>query len=302
MLQDVIIAGYQGPRSILTRGLTAFAKACLPEAKMIADVTAEGMPAQDLFAGLQDGTFQIGYMASGYLAGQVPELGVLDIPFSVRNREDAYRRLDGAAGAHLSRAVRDAAGLVVLAYWDNGFRHLTNGHHPLRNPDDCVGMKVRTLNNQMYQDVMAAMGFEPVVTDVKELISACESGRVQAQENPLTNMLTFGLDRWHKHVSLTGHIFGVVLLVAHGRWFEGLDGAQQEAIFAAAKEATCLQRQLAQREDDDGLQTLAERGVRVLSPDEIDLEAFQAALADLRNAALSKLPQDLVDHYIGQSH
>lgn len=282
----------------MTRGLAEFADHCLPGAKMLADVTAEGITAQALFSGLQNGRFQIGYMASGYLAAKVPELGVLDIPFSVRDRDEAHRRLDGAAGQRLSDAVAEATDLVVLGYWDNGFRHLTNCDRPLRRPQDCAGMTLRTLNNQMYRDVMSAMGFEPVVTDVKELIAACASGRVQAQENPLTNMLTFGLDRWHKHVSLTGHIFGVVLLVVHGPWFEGLSTAQQREIRFAAKRATGLQRQLAKSEDDEGLAALKERSINVLAKDDIDLDAFELAVADLREAAISKLPRDLVAQYL----
>ena len=298
MAQDVIIAGYQGPRSILTRGLTAFAEASLPSATLLPDVTAAGISAQELFSGLDAGTYKVGYMASGYLTSRVPELGVLDIPFSVADRVQAQKRLDGAAGDRLAAAVRAGTNLVVLGFWDNGFRHLTNSVRAIRSPVDCRGLKVRTLNNQLYQDTMAAIGFEPVVTDVKELIEACETGRVDAQENPLTNMLTFGLDRWHRHVSLTAHIYGVVLLVAHRPWFEGLGADDQSDILAGARQSAGLQRRLAAEEDDAGLSVLGARGVEVLSADKIDLDAFRQAALPIRDRALARIPDELTELYL----
>ena len=298
MTNHVHIAGYQGPRSILTRGLAAFAEVSLPSATLIPDVTAEGATAQALFDGLEAGAYQVGYMASGYLSARVPELGVLDVPFGVTDRRRAFERLDKETGDRLAKAVARATNLAVLAFWDNGFRHVTNGVRPIRSPEDCRGLKVRTLNNRVYQDTMAAIGFEPVVTDVKELVSACETGRVDAQENPLTNMLTFGLDRWHGHVSLTSHIFGVVLLVANSDWLRTLEKEARAKLRAGAFEATLLQRRLAEEEDRSGLDQLRKRGIAVLTPDQIDLPAFRTAAEGIRRAAMSAVPGDLADKYL----
>ena len=298
MQRDVVIAGYQGPRSILTRGLAAFAEASLPTAKLIPDVTANGDSAQSLFDGLESGAYQVGYIASGYLTARVPELAVLDVPFGVTDRRRAFDRLDGSTGDRLAEVVAQATNLVVLAFWDNGFRHVTNGVRPIRSPEDCRGLRVRTLNNRLYQDTMAAIGFDPVVTDVKELVEACETGRVDAQENPLTNMLTFGLDRWHAHVSLTSHIFGIVLLVANADWFAKLEDSAISNLGLRALEATRLQRALAEEEDRIGLALLKERGISVLEAEEIDLKSFRAAAAGVRRAAMSGIPQDLADDYL----
>ena len=298
MTQDVVIAGYQGPRSILTRGLAAFAGVSLPSATLVPDVTAQGHSAQDLFDGLEGGRFQVGYMASGYLTARVPDLAVLDVPFSVTDRGRAQARLDGPAGRYLAQAVAGATNLRVLAFWDNGFRHLTNSLRPIRAPSDCRGLKVRTLNNRLYQETMEAIGFQPVVTDVRDLVDACRTGRVDAQENPLTNMLTFGLDQWHRHVSLTAHIYGVVLLVANGTWFDALPEADRSRLHEGAHQAAALQRRLAAEEDAAGLGTLAARGIDVLEPDQIDLAAFVAAAETVRSRIIDRLPPDIVGLYL----
>ncbi|MFY9510231.1 MAG: TRAP transporter substrate-binding protein DctP, partial [Rubrivivax sp.] len=253
------LAGYQGEVSILTTALRHLAQR-LADAGMAntlqADVTAGGEKAAALFAALEDGSRHIGYMASSYLSARVPELGVLDLPFSVGDRAAALAALDGEAGRLLRDAIVQRTGYQVLGFWDNGFRHLSNGQRPLRRPADCAGLVIRTLDSAQYRALLAALGFTPVTTDVKDLVQAVESGTVQAQENPLTNLLGFGLWRHHGHVSLSGHLFGLLLLLCPRVWYDSLSEAERQTLQAAAAEATALQRRLAAAQDDEALQRL----------------------------------------------
>lgn len=299
----VRIAGYQGEGSILTTALRGMAQALAGpgsglEPVFEADVTAAGEPAKQLFSSIEAGQRQIGYMASSYLTARVPALGVLDLPFSVNNRAMALAALDGEAGRLLREAVARDSGFHVLAYWDNGFRHISNALRPIATPADCSGLVIRTLDNALYRAMLAALGFSPVTTDVKELVHAVESGAVQAQENPLTNLISFGLWRHHPHVSLTGHFFGVLLLVCPRVWFEGLDATQRAVVEQAAADATAVQRARAAAQDSAALATLREHGVAVLTPDEIDLDAMRAATQALAEQQRCKLPAALLEAYL----
>lgn len=297
------IGGYQGPASVLTAGLTAFAdnlskSAAAPRLEIVNDVTTLGDTARSLFDGIEAGGYQIGYMASGYLTRTVPELGVLDLPFSVEDRHKAYAALDGRAGALLHEAIRARTGYRVLGFWDNGFRHLTNGRHAIRRPDDCSGLVVRTLDNRIYVETMAAMGFEPVVTDVRELKQAVASGAVDAQENPLTNSVLFGLHKHHGHTTLTGHFFGIVLFVCNAAWFDGQPGELKAEIERAAAIATAHQRRLAEDEDTQALAELRKEGVEAVEPDR---GAFRKACARIIERERADLPDDLVKAYLGEA-
>lgn len=295
------LAGYQGDTSILTAALRRLGQ-CLATAgqanEVQADVTATGEKAAALFASLEAGGRHVGYMASGYLSARVPELGVLDLPFSVSDRHAALAALDGAAGALLREAVARATGYEVLAFWDNGFRHISNGVRPLRTPADCRGLVIRTLDNANYRAVLAALGFTPVTTDVKDLVAAVESGAVQAQENPLTNLLGFGLWRHHPHVSLSGHLFGVLLLLCPRRWYESLEPAQREALHSAVVDATALQRRSAAAQNSEALARLRALGLAVLERDEIDLPALRAATSALAATQRQALPSALLRAYL----
>ena len=303
MPTPIIMAGYQGEASILTASLRALAQGLEAAGwdgpvELVPDVTQAGERAAELFASLEAGSRQVGYMASGYLSHRVPELDVLDLPFAVAERTQALSALDGAAGQLLRQAVERATGLRVLAFWDNGFRHVSNAVRPLRTPADCQGLVIRTLDSAAYREALAALGFEPMTTDVKDLVRVVETGTVQAQENPLTNLLTFSLWRHHPHVSLTGHFFGLLLLVCPRAWHEALDDRQRRALDAAVAAATSTQRALAQHQDETALTALRAHGVQVLPPQELDMAALRAATSAVSQALRARLPTELLQAYL----
>ncbi len=294
---QVRLAGYQGARSVHTRALGELA-ARLSAAGMApaleADVTAAGETARALFDGVERGGREACYLASGYLSARVPSLGALDLPYAAPDRARLFAALDGAAGARIAAELRAATGLVLLGWWDNGLRHLSNGRRPIRAPADCAGLSVRTLDNATYQAALAAMGLRPVVTDVLRLRAAVASGEVDAQENPLTNLLGFGLQEFHRFVSLTGHIQGVALLVANGAWEAALPGSLRDALHEAAAAATAAQRGFAAAEDALALAELRAAGVQVLEAAAIDIAAFRAACAPVAEAAARGLDPALL--------
>lgn len=298
------VAGYQGPASILTQALDTLVQSLRQHGwdsgiEFIANVTAQGEKAADLFAGVERGERHIAYMASGYLSAQVPELEVLDLPFAVQDRAQAFSALDGVAGQMLGQAVARRTGFKVLAFWDNGFRHVTNAVRPIAHPIDAQGIKIRTLDSALYRRILDAMGFEALTSDVKDLVAWVSQGTVQAQENPLTNFVGFELWRHHPHVSLTQHVFGLLLLVCPAAWYDGLNAQQREQLEEAVKAATAQQRHAAAEQDVLALNELQERGVQVLAPQEIDLEAFRSAVQAVDQQARAKLPAELVKAYLG---
>ena len=159
------------------------------------NVTDNGSPATGLLERVETGVMDVCYFASSYLAGRVPALAAFDLPFPGTDRVAAYRSLDGALGALVAQAVRRDTGYCVLGYWDNGFRHLSNRAHPIMHPRDCRGLTIRTLDNALHHAVFASLGFTPLTVDVRDLREAIQSGRVDAQENPLTNTVGFGVQQ-----------------------------------------------------------------------------------------------------------
>ena len=288
------LGGYQGESSVHTRGLRVLAAAF--EQRMgegttdvTPSVTDAGRKAADLLTMTESGELDICYFASSYLAGRVPALGVLDLPFQVNDRATAFAKLDGAGGDCLAQAVAQSTGYRVVAFWDNGFRHLSNAVRPIHTPQDCRGLKLRTLDNALHQEIFRSFGFEPKHIDVKDLPRAVETREVDAQENPLTNLVNFNLHKTHRHVSLTSHFFGVALLLVNRVAFDGWSIELRRALAESIAAATAAQREYAMAEDTHCLKVLRDDGVEIVPADEIDRDAFRAAAAAIVNREVARI-------------
>jgi TRAP-type C4-dicarboxylate transport system substrate-binding protein len=298
------IAGYQGPSSILSQGL-----ACLVETlksngwksdiDWLPNVTDHQEKAADLFASIENGSRHIGYMASGYLSARVSELEVLELPFTVDNRKTALSALDRTAGEILTKAVGQKTGFHVLGFWDNGFRHLSNSVRPIEHPTDAVGLKIRTLDSTLYRATLDAIGFQALTCDVKDLVAWIQQDVVQAQENPLTNFMGFELWKHHPYVSLTHHFYGVLLLVCPIAWYDTLDQEERQLVAHAVNTSTALQRQLAAEQDAITLVRMQDIGVKVLTKDALDMQAFHKCVESISLNARAQIPKDLIAAYLG---
>jgi len=296
--------GYQPARSVHTRALHALAASVARRAGDALRIEATenivatghkagGHKAGDLFGLVASGALDGCYFASSYLAGRVPALGVLDLPFQAASRAASFAALDGTGGSLLRAAVAGATPYRVLGYWDNGIRHISNGVRPIRRPADCAGLSLRTLDNALHQAAFRALGFRPEFIDVAELPRAVAERRVDAQENPLTNMINFGLQAYHPYVSLTGHLLGVALLLVNREQFDALPAALRGVLTEAVRESEMVQRAIAAEEDAACLKLLGEAGIAPVGPETIDLISFRMAMAEAVNTAAGNFAPEL---------
>jgi C4-dicarboxylate-binding protein DctP len=241
------------------------------------DVTTLGRKSIDLFDMVEREELDLCHFASSYLAHRVPGLAIFDLPFQTTSRKEIYPKLDGALGRLLAQEVAKKTGFVLLGFWDNGFRHLTNRLRQIRRPEDCRGLSIRTMNSAIHQATFRALGFEPRFIDVRDFPEAVRSGAVDAQENPLTNTVNFRIHETHRHVTTTGHFYGVTLVLGNRARIEGWPAPVREALRDAVAAATQAQRRFAQEEDAVCLKALAQAGVEVIGGEGFDREAFVTA-------------------------
>ena len=129
----------------------------------------------------------------------------------------------------------------MLGFWDNGLRNISNRLRPIRMPEDCKGIRIRTLPSEGYHAAFRALGMEPVTIDIRDFVEAIASETVDAQENPLTNMRQFGLQAYHRHVTMTAHFHGIALLLCNAKMLGTCAPEFREALARAASQATQAQ-------------------------------------------------------------
>ncbi len=298
---EIRFGGYQRPASVHTRVRHILEKKLteeLGEAVIFvfdSNIVERGQKASDLLSMVEEGSLDGCYFSSSYLAGRVPELGIFDQHFVVPDRQRAYAILDGSLGKHLAALVEEKTGYTVLDYWDNGFRHISNGIRPIRTPEDCKGLKIRTLANADHQRVFRALGFEPKVIDVRDLPKAVADGTVDAQENPLTNIYNFELYMTHRYVTLTRHLIGVAIALFNkdkvAAWPDDVrDGAKR-----AIRAATLAQRGFADEDDRICADKMIAEGVEIHELDAAGRAAFVEATKDDVAITRSNFSAELVD-------
>jgi C4-dicarboxylate-binding protein DctP len=291
----LIAQGYQGEASVHTRALRVFADTLAAQGfapTVTPDITASGRNATDLFTLTEAGEIQVMHFAASYLAHRVPALEVFDLPFRYAGRDGLLSALDGTLGEHLGRDVAALTGFHVLGFWDNGARHLTNRFRPIRTPADCSGLSIRTMNSALHQATFAALGMSPRYIDVKDYPAAVRDGAVDAQENPHTNTLNFGIPAHHPHLTPTGHFQGVSLFLANRAWLDTLPATDRHAVLSAAATATAAQRTFAAAEDASALARILAQGTAQTL--DWDRAAFVAATATVRDKAEARIDPALL--------
>ncbi|UST52553.1 TRAP transporter substrate-binding protein (plasmid) [Comamonadaceae bacterium OTU4NAUVB1] len=226
---------------------------------------------------IRTGALDLSANSQGAVATAVPEYAAFGMPFLFSTPADAFRLLDGALGKELAdKSV--AKGMVVLGYWDNGIRHMTNSKRPIVKVDDMKGLKMRTPPDAVLVDIMQALGADAQQIKFAELYVALQQGVVDGQENPLVNFHASKLYEVQKHLALTSHMFQMTPLLMSKRSWDRLTNDDRKALTEAAAEATTLQRKLSQDADDKLLDDLRAKGVQVTKVDKAEFAKATAVV------------------------
>lgn len=228
-----------------------------------------------MITALRTGALDMSANSQGAVANVVPEYAAFGMPFLFSSQAHAWKIMDGPAGKELADKSAEK-GLIVLGYWDNGIRQMSNSKRALLKPEDLKGLKMRTPPDAVTVDIMQSMGAEAQQIKFSELYVALQQGVVDGQENPLVNIWAGKLHEVQKYISLTGHKYELTPFLIGKRSWDKLGDADKKIIQEAAAEATALQRKLAQESDEKMLGELKAKGVQI---DKVDQGPFMTATA-----------------------
>jgi len=175
------------------------------------------------------------------LAGIVREFGLLDFPFLFSNPRQADAMVDGPLGKALSAKLADK-GIIVLGFFDLGFRNVTNSKRPITKGEDLDGLKLRVIPNPVFVETFKTFKANPVPMPFAELYGALESKAVDGQENPYAVILSSKLYEVNKYVSETNHVYATNPVQISKRFWDKLSPAEQKLLQDAAVEAQNYQR------------------------------------------------------------
>jgi tripartite ATP-independent transporter DctP family solute receptor len=221
-------------------------------------------------SGLQGGTLEIVSLNSGILASQAKEFGIYDFPFMFASPKEADAVVDGPFGKMMHQKL-EAKGIVGLAYWELGFREITNSRRPINKVDDIAGLKLRVIPNAINVDWVKALGANPTPLAFPEVYAALDQKAIDGQENPLTVINANKFYEVQKHVALTNHQYNPQSVIFSKKVWDTLSDGNRKILADAALEAAKFQRQASREAAGAALENLKKNGMQVteLSPAEL---------------------------------
>lgn len=263
------------------------------DVKYVYNILDLGYRGEDILWLVESGLLTLGYQSSSYLTDRVPDLGVLDLPFLFNEGGTARAAMDGELGQMLATTIESRMNYRILGWYENGFRHISNRLRPVHRPADLKEMTIRVLPSDVQAKTFALLGAVPQRMDLSDLIARVKAGTIDAQENPLANTVTYGVHKYHRFHTLSGHFYLSRPIFLHRPSFDGWPPELQAEMRSAVRDAIAFQRGTVGKEEQDARAAIeAEKGeIVTLSPDE--QAAFAAAVKPLYAELRDSYPADI---------
>jgi len=225
------------------------------------------------------------------LMNWVPDVSVTDAPFLFRSRRQAYAALDGTLGNELKKRAL-AQGFRIVGWNDLGSRSMTNNKHPINSVKDMRDLKMRVPDSRSYNAMMQATGASVVAVDLSELYLALSQGVADGQDTPPSVVKSNKFYEVQKYISKTDHVLTNAYSIINASVFDGYSKDEQEAVLAAASDATTWLRQYTQKDESEAYDFLKGKGMQVNL--DVDVGSFREACSGVITKFPDLFPPDLV--------
>jgi tripartite ATP-independent transporter DctP family solute receptor len=227
---------------------------------------------KELLQKLKLGTVDIA-LPSTVMSSEADLFGVFEMPYLVKDRAHMQRIEKEVFWSKLAPAA-EAKGLKVLAVWENGYRHITNSKHPINTPADLKGIKLRVPEGKWRVKMFQAYGANPSPMKFSEVFTALQTGVMDGQENPFTQIYSAKFQEVQKYLSLSGHVYTPAYATVGAKKWASLPDDVRRTLEETAKETQAFVYQTAAKAEGDLLEKLKAAGMQVNTPNK---DAFVAA-------------------------
>ena len=201
-------------------------------------------------------------LPSSIMSSVADEFGLFDMPFLVKDRAHMARIENDIFWGQIAPAA-ELKGYKVLAVWENGIRHITNNERPINTPADLDGIKLRTPKSKWRVKMFTEWGANPTPMAFSEVFVALQTGVIDGQENPYTNIWSAKFAEVQKYLSVTGHVYSPAYPTAGKAAFSKL-GPQIQLVLAQTARDVAGWARLSGAGADESLQSkLAGAGMQV---------------------------------------
>ena len=250
---------------------------------------------KELLQKLKLGTVDMA-VPSTVMSSEVDLFGVFEMPYLVKDRAHMGRIEKELFWSKFEPEV-EKKGLKVLAVWENGYRHVTNSKRPINKPADLQGIKLRVPEGKWRVKMFQAYGANPSPMKLSEVFTALQTGVMDGQENPFTQIYSQKFQEVQKYLSLTGHVYTPAYLTVGAKKWETLPPGVRKILEDTARETQAFVYTTAEKDDNELLGKLKAEGMQVNTADK---DAFIAASKGIYEEFAKEVPgsKEIIDRAI----
>jgi tripartite ATP-independent transporter DctP family solute receptor len=233
------------------------------------------------FTALRQGVIDLAIGSTINWSPQIKELNLFSLPFLMPDYAAIDSLTQGPVGKDVF-ALIEKAGVVPLAWGENGYRELTNSKRDVKKPDDLKGLKIRIVGSPLFIETFTALGANPTQMSWADAQPAFASGAVDGQENPMSIFTAAKLHTvGQKHLTMWGYVADPLIFVVNKEVWESWTPGDRDIVKQAAVDAGKQNIELARKgmteADQPLLKEIAGMGVTVTKLSPAEREAFVVA-------------------------
>ncbi|HEY6865498.1 MAG TPA: TRAP transporter substrate-binding protein [Burkholderiales bacterium] len=223
---------------------------------------------------------------STIMSSEADIFGVFEMPYLVKSREH-MKRIEKELFWSKIEPDAEKKGVKVLAVWENGFRHITNNKHPINTPADLKGIKLRVPEGKWRVKMFQAYGANPSPMKFSEVFTALQTGVMDGQENPFSQIASAKFYEVQKYLSLTGHVYTPSYLVVGTRKWNTYPADVRKILEETAKDTQAWVYEKAAKDDEQLLAMMKKAGIQVNNANK---DAFIAASKPVYDEFAKEVP------------
>ena len=228
---------------------------------------------------IQRGNLDMANIASQDVMNQVPTMGLLMVPYLIRDVDHLRKLWASDVGRELNKMLDEKMGLHILANPYIGTRHVSlKPKKKIMKPADLAGIKLRMPPGEGWQFVGTALGANPTPLAFTEVYTALQTGAIDGQDNALPANKNMKFYEVSSQISLTGHLVAANHFVIGSKKWASMSADQQRRVQAAADKVEAEITAMAQREEKELIDFFKQQGLEVYTP---DVAAFRSHVLDV---------------------
>lgn len=186
------------------------------------------------------------------------QLQLFDLMFLFDDVAAAQRFQQSDKGKAMLKSMEDK-GITGLAYWLNGMRQFT-ANKPLREPGDARGLKFRVQPSDLQAAQYSALRAVPRKMAFAEIYQGLQTGVVNAQDNPWSNIYSQKYYEVQKYMTESNHGIGNYLLITNTQFWNGLPAPVRTELEKIIEEVTVEVNKQAEALNEKAKQNIIDTG------------------------------------------